>query len=354
MNIVQLVPALHHGDAIGNNALAIRDHFRRAGMASDIIYLQADPGMAAQGRPLDTFPSLNNDSSVTILHYALPSVLNETFRQARGARILIYHNNTPPEFLRGYPHMQHLAVAGRDALKNLVDVPHVSVADSEYNRLELVKFGFQKTQEIPIYLDRDIYSAPQNPVIREMFRDDFVNLLYVGRVTPNKCQHDLIRFYGFYKRFVRSRSRLFIVGKWDGFQTYFRQLSNMADRYSLGDVHFTGRVTNNELMTYYAMADVFVSMSEHEGFGVPLVESMIFDIPVMAYGAAAVPFTMGGSGVIFHNKSRFMELAELLEEIVSQKRLREQVIAGQRKRLEDFSGPRIGAHWTGLIKTLTG
>lgn len=353
MNIIQLVPALHHGDAIGNNALVIRDHFLRAGMQSDIVYLQVDPGIASLGRTIDAFPALNTDDSVTILHYALPSILNETFRNARGAKILAYHNITPPDFLRGYPHLQHLAVAGRNELRKLSDVPHVSVADSEYNRLELVDFGFQKTREIPIFLNSEIYKTAPNPVIKQMYRDDFVNLVYVGRVTPNKCQNDLIQFYGFYKRFVRSRSRLFIVGKWDGFESYFRQLTTMAARLHLGDIHFTGRVTDSELMTYYSMADVFVSMSEHEGFGVPLVESMIFDIPVLAYNAAAVPFTMGGSGVLFHNKSRFLELAELLEEIVTQNHLRDQIITRQRTRLEDFSETRIGAQWTDLIQTLT-
>jgi len=354
VRIVQLVPALHKGDAIGNNALAIRNLFCSLGEDAEIQYLEADPDIAYEGRPVLLEDKGADKSTVWIMHYALPSALDGFFREVSGRKIIVYHNITPSEYLTGYPQFQQLARAGRESLRALRDVPDIAVADSEFNRRELESMGFAATREIPIYLDLETYRTSSNPVIEEIFRNDYVNILYVGRITPNKCHHDLIRFYGFYKRFVRSRSRLFLVGKWGGFERYQHQLSLMAEDLKLGDIHFTGRVSHGELMTYYSLADVFVSMSEHEGFGVPLVEAMLFKLPVLAYSAAAVPGTMGGAGVLFHDKKHFIELAELLEMIHTEPELREKIIQAQIQRLKGFAPEKVGAIWRKVVGGISG
>lgn len=352
MRIAQLVPALHHGDAIGNNVLALRDHFRASGMESAVFYIDADEGMVSQGFHYTRYEAwiAADASTITILHYALPSLLNDLWRNASGLKVLVYHNITPPEFLRGYPHLQHISRAGRHELKKLSEVSAIALADSEYNRRELVEMGFQSPQEMPIFIDYSAYESAPCPVTIKMYQQaSITNFLFVGRVTPNKCQHDIIRFYGFYKRYVDPRCRLFLVGKYQGFDDYLWKCSRFADALRLGDVHFTGRVTHRELLAYYHLADLFVSMSEHEGFGVPLLEAMHLDIPIMGYAAAAVPFTLGAGGVKFATKNAWLELAELAGILIHDETVRNQVIESQRRRMTYFSRSAISARWDRLV-----
>jgi len=345
MQIHQLIPAFHTGDAIGNNAMAIRNYFREQGVKSDIFSIEVDPELSGETYHFSRFSAVDGSDTIVILHYALPSVLNELFRGSAGYKILIYHNITPPAFLRGYPQYQHIAVAGREALKSLVNVPDRALADSEYNRQELETLGFARTGVMPLFLDFSHYTSKPNRVLSKMFEDDFTNILFVGRLTPNKCQHDLIRLYGFFKRCVRERSRLFLIGKTKGFERYTYQLSQLASQLKLGDVYLLGGVTQEELVTYYTLADVFVSMSEHEGFCVPLIESMYFEIPVMAYRTSAVPYTLGDSGILIKNKSEWLKSAEMIELITKDQVFRESILAKQRERLSDFSCEVVGEIW---------
>ncbi len=345
MKIIQLLPALHDGDAIGNNAMAMHRYFQSIGHESHIICLQKDADVPVSPTPVSGFPELNRPDSVTILHYALPSSLNQIFRAATGRRILVYHNITPVHQLRGYPHLQRISRIGREELAHLRDVPHRALGDSEFNRLELQEMDFTNTGVLPIYIDFDLFDIPVNPVLAEMFRGDFTNVLFVGRITPNKCQHDLLRLYAYYKRFVNRRCRLFLIGKWDGFESYYDHLVRMARQWHLGDVYIPGHVEFGELVTYYRLAHLFVSMSDHEGFGVPLVESMYFDLPILAYRAAAVPWTLGSSGVLFRNKTNMVELAELMHVLVTDTHVRDAVLKGQRHRLSDFSKSAVENLW---------
>ncbi|MBN1297336.1 glycosyltransferase family 4 protein [bacterium] len=353
MRIAQLVPALHPGDAIGNDARTLSAYFQRNGISSAVFYLHADPEVAAEGFPVSSYPEWIGDdaANVTILHYALPSPLNDRFARTAGRRILVYHNITPSEFLQGYPHLQHLSREGRRALAELRTIPCTAVADSEYNRLELAAMGFADTRVIPIFIDFDRLNESPCPVTLRMHRvEQMVTFLFVGRVTPNKCQHDVIRLYGVYKRAVNPRCRLFLVGKYDGFEPYLDRCRRAADRFRLGDVHFVGRVTHRELLAYYHMADLFVSMSEHEGFGVPLVEAMHRGVPVMAYAAAAVPYTMGDAGIRFRQKSgMWLELAHLAHLAATDPVVRTRILAGQTLRLEAFSMAHVARLWDAVL-----
>jgi L-malate glycosyltransferase len=353
MQIAQLVPTLHAGDAIGNNARALKLFFQSLRIKTEIFYLEADPDTAHLGTPArDLVRWLNgNRQSITILHYALPSSLNDMFRQTPGHRILVYHNITPPEFLTGYPHLQSLSRSARTSLSDLAGIPDIALGDSEYNRRELVEMGFGETGEMPVLLDFKSYDKDPDPVLVKMFSEnDMINFLFVGRVTPNKCQHDIIRFYGFYKRFVNPRCRLFLVGKYTGFESYLYACMDLARRLNLGDIYFTGKVTHEELLAYYRTADLFISMSEHEGFGVPLVEAMLFDLPVMAFSAAAVPYTLSGGGVVFHRKERLIQISELADEVLHNKSLLKSILKQQHNRLEYFLPATIHRRWKALFR----
>src|SRR6185503_18888393 len=156
--------------------------------------------------------------------------------------------------------------------------------------------------------------------------DGRTNLLFVGRVTPNKRQEDLIRLASYWRRFISPDVRLLLVGKLPRRRAYFDALQALMYRegFTPAEVVFSGHVPHDDLLACYRSSRVFVSMSEHEGFGVPLVEAMLLDVPVLAYRTSAVPHTLGEAGVQFTEK-RVDEVAEMAHRLVADAALREAV-----------------------------
>ena len=353
MRIDQWVPALHRGDAIGDSARLMRDAFRSWGHEADVYALELDEDLRGDGRAFSEWrPSGPGD--VVILHYALPSPLTDALLEHRGRRVLLHHNITPPEFFTGYdPEMVHICRVGREEFRRLAGKVDLALGDSEFNRRELEEAGFERTGVLPIYLDFERYREAPNPALSRLLDDGLVNVLFVGRVAPNKRQDDLIRMAACWKRAIGPDLRLLLVGKMPRRRHYLDALQ--ALQYELGftpwEVVFTGHVDHSELLAAYARAHVFVSMSEHEGFGVPLVEAMLMRVPVLAYASTAVTHTMGGAGVLFEEK-RLLEVAETASRLARPGALRESVLAGQDARLAAFAPPAVEAALRGYVESL--
>src|SRR5205085_224035 len=152
---------------------------------------------------------------------------------------------------------------------------------------------------LPILVNYDSFESSE-PCAETMKRldDDWVNFLFVGRLVPNKRQEDVIRVFAHYNRFINRRSRLFLVGS-DGNKSYVRLLRRLAYSLQMQDhIEFAGHVHLSKLIAFYKLADLFLCMSEHEGFCVPFLEAFHHDIPNLAYKAAAIPETSGDAGVL--------------------------------------------------------
>jgi len=282
---------------------------------------------------------------LTIFHFALVSPMTAAFARLSSGRVLQYHNVTPAHFFAGYDAaIFRLAMLGREDLKSLVGQTDIALGDSEYNRQELESMGFTNTGVFPIAVDTGrISAAPRRPALEKVLEEEgWLNFLFVGRIVPNKKIEDHIKLAEHYKRYVDEQYRFIFVGRTDATPTYYAAVQSMIERYRMpaGRFIFTGPVPDDDLATYYRMANVYISLSEHEGFCVPLLEAMAADVPVLAYSAAAVPDTLGGAGVQFAPKD-LEYAAELLGELAYNDRLRAQVIAGQRRRLGDFGDDRI-------------
>jgi L-malate glycosyltransferase len=353
MRVDQWVPALHRGDAVGDSARLMRDAFRRWGHQADVYALDVDDDLRGDGRAFaDWRPG--GPADVVILHYAVPSPLTAALRAHRGRRVLLHHNITPPAFFLGYDEeMVHICRVGREELRGLRGQVDLALADSEWSRAELEALGFAPTGVLPIYLDFERYRQAPNPVLERMLDDGLTNLLFVGRVAPNKKQDDLIRLAACWKRALGPDVRLLLVGKRPRRRHYFDALQ--ALHYELGltpwEVVFTGHVDHAELLACYARAHVFVSMSEHEGFGVPLVESMLMGVPVLAYDSTAVPHTLGGAGLLFAEK-RLDEVAALAQRLAVPGPLRAAVLAGQERRLPALAPAAVEAALRGYLESL--
>ena len=342
MKIHQWVPAAHRGDAIGDSARTVRDMLRAMGHDSEIFAMTIDDDLRGDVLPYGDAAATEGD--VTIFHFALPSPMTEAFAKLKGTRVLQYHNITPAAFFAPYdPGLFRLAALGRQELATLAGRVDLALGDSDFNRQELEALGFHPTAVMPIAVNTErITDAPARPALERILRDGLINILFVGRIVPNKKIEDHIRLAEMYKRYVDSYYRFIFVGRYDGIPRYYAQIRALIAQYEMlpDRFWFTGPVPDADLAAFYRWSDAYVSLSEHEGFCVPLVEAMAADVPVVAYAAGAVPETLGGAGLLFEPKD--LEVAaELLGTVVYDRDVRAGVLEGQRRRLQDFTRRRI-------------
>jgi glycosyltransferase involved in cell wall biosynthesis len=342
MTVHQWLAAAHRADAVGDHARRLRDVLRDWGYESDIFALTRDEDLRDEIRPWSDPAAREGD--VTILHYAVPSPMNQALMRLPGVRVLHYHNVTPARFFAPFDAgIAAFAAKGRQELATMPGGVDLALGVSEYNRRELEALGFKNTGVLPLLVNLDrLTTAPPVPALESLLTDGLVNILFVGRIAPNKKIEDHIKLAEVFKRYVDVYYRFIFVGKYDAVPRYgyairqlIKEFQMLPDRF-----WFPGPVPDAELAAYYRHAHAYVSMSEHEGFCAPLVEAMAMDVPILAYADTAVPETLGGAGVSFRPKD--LEIAgELLGALVYDEPLRQGVIAGQRRRVEDFRLDRI-------------
>jgi L-malate glycosyltransferase len=295
MIINQWVPAAHRGDAIGDSARRVRDLLRAAGHESELYALTIDEDLRDDVRPFSDAAARRGH--VTIFHFALPSPMTEAFAGLGGLRVLQYHNITPAAFFAPYDaQLFRLAALGRQELRSLAGRVELALGDSEFNRQELEALGFDRTGVMPIAVNTGrLTAAPRRPALEKILGDGLINFLFVGRIVPNKRIEDHIRLAEMYKRYIDSYYRFIFVGRYDGLPRYYAMVRALIVQYRMLPERFifTGGVPDDDLAAYYRWADAYISLSEHEGFCVPLVEAMATDVPVLAYAAGAPPIVSG-------------------------------------------------------------
>ena len=332
MKIDQFLPTLSNTDAIGNEALIIRSMLKKWGYSSKIFAERYTKQTKRLFNPIKK----HKKSDVIIFHHSIGSKIIKYVKSEDAKKILLYHNVTPDHHFWGTNiEIANLASLGRQQLIEYKDYFDLALADSEYNRQELRDIGYSNTDVLPLLIDYEKYSIAHSKQIMNRYKDDYVNLLFVGKIAPHKNQDKIIRVFNFYNKFINPKSRLFLVGSSSGFEKYNLQLHNLKKRLGLENVIITDGVSQQELISYFKIADLFLCMSEHEGFCVPLIESMYFDVPIIAYNKTAVPGTLGDSSIIFETNN-YLEIAELINHVLSDKSLRNRIVANQSKRLKSF------------------
>ncbi len=351
--IDQILPAFHRGDAIGDTALHIKKFLNFSGFSSQIYSLTIDDELLDEAKFFSNFPPTNS-SDIVIFHFALPSPLTNEIKKMPAKKIMIYHNITPAKFFVDYSsEMTRIAIEGRNQLNSLAQFIDLALADSEFNRQELEALGYKNTAVFPLFVDFNRYKKKENSVIKKLFNDERINLLFVGRIVPNKKIEDNIKVVFYYKKYISPLVRLIVIGKTSSLPTYYHSLIRLADEFLLTseDIIFTGHIPDDELIAYYKIADIFLSLSEHEGFCLPLIESMIFDVPIIAYNCTAVPYTLGKAGILVNTKEVSF-LGELIHYLVNNKEFRQRIIDSQRKRLEEFKKQDLGKILIKFINSL--
>ncbi len=339
----QLLAALSYGDAVSNHALAIQSALRGAGYESDIFVEHVHPRMTRFVRPYWEYPSVSTPETVCLFHFSIGSAAGPLIFSRPDRVVTIYHNVTPAEYFIGYrPHLVGLTYHGRRQLSAFAERSALALADSEFNRQELEAAGFEPTAVFPILPDFKLYERPGSPLTRALYADDRTNLLFVGRISPNKRIEDLIRVFAYYQRYVDARSRLLLVGDHRGYEKYYDRLQEMARALGVEEVVFTGHVDDDDLVAYYRLGHVFLCLSEHEGYCVPLLEAMATGLPIVAKDAGAVRGTLQGAGVLLQETQPEI-VAELIAEILGNAALRERILATEDRVLRKLKALDYGA-----------
>lgn len=338
MKIVQLLRNFSYGDAIGNDVLAIKKALTKMGYQNTICAEYIDKRFPKKiAYPVNRLLTVEPED-IVLYHLSTGTELNYSFTQLPCRKIVRYHNITPPHFFNGY---NRTAEEGcKDGLKAAAAIAErvdYCLAVSEFNKQDLIRMGYkQRIDVLPILVPFSDYKKTPDWNTIKQYSDGKINFLFTGRVAPNKKHEDIIQLFYYYKRYINRESRLLLVGGYAEKDRYYQKLSQYVKDLKLRDVVFSGHIKFNQMLSYYRLADLYICMSEHEGFCVPLVEAMYFKKPILAYASTAVPETLGGGGVLMSEKDPKVG-ALMAERMLNDNKLCTQIAKNQQERLQVFS-----------------
>lgn len=341
MEVHQFAATLSFGDAISDEMIEIQRTLREYGYKSDIFIKYYDPRVAEYIRDFREYEKISSKKNTVIFHFSIGSPVSKLFYRIPDKKIMIYHNITPYHYFIDYHRiLTKECFKGRLELKRFSDKVDLALGDSEFNRIELEESSYRKTGILPLLLDLSKFDKRGDPVISRIFDNGKKTILFVGRVIPNKKFEDVIKTFFFYKKYFNPESQLILAGDYRSMERYYFGLTDLVARLDLKDVYFTGRLEFAELLAYFNLAHIYLSMSEHEGFGVPLIEAFYKRIPVIAYAAGAVEETLNGGGIIIRHKE-FPKIAALIDRIDHDPALREHVISSQMDALKKYKRENV-------------
>jgi len=336
--IHQFVAGFTAGDAISNEALTLRALFRRWGYAAEIFCEpnHTGPALRQEARDVAQVSKVVGPDDIALLHLSIGSATNDLFAGLAGRKALRYHNITPAHFFRGLQEELARNLAwGRDQARALAKTTAVNMADSRFNAAELTALGYPDVRVVPLVLDFGAIGARADRRILRTLQDGRINILFVGRCAPNKRIEDALCAFNYFQKTVEPNSRFIHVGSFAGLERYQGLLNVYARNLHLDQVVFAGAVPQSELTAYYEGAHLFLCMSEHEGFCIPLIESMAHNLPILAYAAGAVPETLAGAGVLVREK-QWGCIAEMMGQLTPRGPFREAVVRTQQQRLARY------------------
>lgn len=335
MKITQIIGGLDYGDGRGNCVLAISQMLDELIIKNNILTLRCDNRIQKENVHIfNIHESIKaNEDDIIMYHFGVGESLNYIIENLPYKKILVYQNVTTPNFFRGINDnlvkgcLWGLYDASKTAGKYLK-----SIVPSEYSKKNLLEMGWraEDISVLPLIKTNGLITNP-NKEIADLYKDGYANVLFTGRIAPHKKIEDIIKIFAYYQKNLNIKSRLIFVGNIK-FQNYYEALKDYVVSLNVENVIFTGHVSEDDLEAYYSVADIFLCMSEHEGFCIPLVEAMKRKIPIIAYSSTAVPDTLGGAGVLVDTKEE-KEVCKMIDRIICDPQYREDVIISQNERL---------------------
>ncbi len=352
----QFVPVLAGRDAVGTHTLMVQEVLQGMGFDSKIFVAEADAALAGRAHPFRSYRARRGTGGGTWLLYqfSIGNLMGDYIAGRPEPKLLAYHCLTPAGLLERWDDRAvHAVTVGSHQLSRLAPTAELGIAMSRYGQEELIERGCRRTAVAPPLFDLDSFERPPDRQTLDHLRAERerggANLLFVGRISPSKAQHDLVKALAAYRRTYDPHARLHLVGGVSS-QAYRDALGRLVADLDLAHaVNLAGSVSQSELTAYYRAADVFVSCSEHEGFGVPLLEAMYHRIPILAYGAGAVPETVGAAGVVLPAKGPAL-VAAALHRLVEDAAVRKALAEAGEGRLEELSPARSRAQLAAVIE----
>ena len=335
--IHHFVPVLHRGDAVGRHTLRLREATRARGVESQVFVDTVDPDTEDETLPVLSYPDRAQPGDIAVYQFATASAMANWLVARPETLVVNYHNITPPELMA--PWDNHLALGqlqAQDDLRALAPRAALAVADSAYNETYLVVAGFAKTAVIaPSAALAVTDPAPSGATPPGSRPRRGARWLAVGRVSPNKALEHTVAALAVTRTHRDEEATLTIVGK-PSTDSYVRALHRYVADLGLGEaVTFTGHAGDDAVAAAYANADVLVVTSEHEGFGVPVVEAMAAGLPVVAFDQGALPEVVGDAGVVVSDKDPYT-LAASIDELVGDTARRAGLAAAGRQRVAEL------------------
>jgi glycosyltransferase involved in cell wall biosynthesis len=329
----QLLAGYADGDAISEEARIIRARLRARGVAADIFAPanRIGRGVRDDARPLSTYAPAPGDT--VLYHAAIATPAAEAFLRTPARRLARYHNITPATWFDGFD--DGLAARLRTAraeLAGLLAHAETVFADSAYNAAELRALGLDRVRVVPLFFDPVRFETTPDPAVLARFTPPLTNILFVGRLAPNKDIETLLLAFAWYQR-RNPFSRLIVAGSTDSCPRYALMLRMLAAQLELPNVCFTGFLSAAGRAACYQLADVFVCASRHEGYCLPLVEAMTCGVPVISRAAGGAPEALDGAGVLF-DALEPPELAALIDSVLRDADPHAMVMASQARRLD--------------------
>jgi L-malate glycosyltransferase len=356
----QFVPTLNPHDATGTHTLMMRDVLRAAGWRSEIFAEAIHDDLASEAYKHWMYPEHAAKGDVAIYQFTTSSAVAGYLAERPMPLIIDFHNITGPEFFAGWePHSVERAAKAFEELQQLAPRAVLGMAVSTYNEVSLRRAGCRRTAVVPVLADyRRVVDAPDPRVAAELHHakekaGGGTDVLFVGRVVPSKAQHELVKALWAYRRLYDGRARLHIVGGTTSFR-YLEAVRSLVNDLGLSEsVRLVGEVSDASLAAYYGAADVYLSLSEHEGFGVPLLEAMAAGVPVVARGAGAIPETVGDAALVLRSSDPAY-VAAALQRVCTDEPLRSFLVASGRTRLTELTGDHVARRVIDTVAEVAG
>lgn len=354
--IHQFLAGYSRGDAISNEAVVLRDMFRSWGARSELFSERKRILPELRNDALDVQDAIRliGRDDVVLLHLSIGSMVNDIFLKLNCRKAILYHNITPGHYFRGVQEdiARHLD-RGRDQARALAGIAEINLADSLYNADELRAMGYPSASVLPLVLNLSKLREGADRSALKEYADGKLNVLFVGRIAPNKRIEDLQLAFHYFQRHVEPEARLIIAGSYSGLEAYHAYQLTVRRDLALRDVVFTGSIGQSTLNACYRSADLFLCMSDHEGFCIPILEAMTLGVPVLAYAAAAVPGTMDGAGILFQRKA-YPHIAEMMGHVARHSVLRDAVLTRQQERIARYEARDLQSELRTHLAPLTG
>jgi glycosyltransferase involved in cell wall biosynthesis len=317
MKAAILIPNIASRDAVGADAMAMFRILVDAGIETR-IFCDAAGDIGERTYPAERLPSFAGGSGdLVIYHYSMGWKKGiDLLGRCRGFRVVKYHNVTPPEFFEGIADDYVAACrGGRAEIEAIATLGcELYLGASAYNLGELVEAGLPAERGgvlAPFHRIDELADADADLDLIDELDDGARNFLMVGRVAPNKGHVALVDAFAAYVDAYGDPARLVILGKIDPrLSAYTDRIRARVDHHRLGGrVRWINGASEGQLKAAYLASHVFMLLSEHEGFCVPLAESMALGTPIVARATSAIPETLADAGLSWDGADPYLYAA---------------------------------------------